>query len=67
MNDIQQIGAAVSDLIGVTRQLAEEVQKIAVHLERETTQLPDTTELPIILSELSELHQRLRTLSATPG
>ncbi len=67
MSDMQQLGAAVSDLIGVSRQLAEEVQKVATHLERETTQLPETTELPIILSELSELHQRLRLLSVAPG
>ncbi len=59
--------AAVADLIGVTRQLAAEVQKIAIHLERETTLLPEPGELPLILSELSELHQRLRKLPATPA
>ena len=67
MSDAQQLNAAVADLIGVTRQLAEQVQKIAIHLERETTRLPDPGELPLILSELSELHQRLRKLPATPA
>ncbi|MHC4106520.1 MAG: hypothetical protein ACYSTY_00390 [Planctomycetota bacterium] len=61
------MNSAVTDLVGVTRQLAEQVKRITVHLERETTRLPEANELPVILSELSELHQRLRKLAATPA
>jgi hypothetical protein len=67
MSDVRQLNSAVADLVGVTRQLAEQVQRVTVHLERETTRLPEANELPVILSELSELHQRLRKLAATPA
>ena len=67
MTDVEQVRAVVADLADVTHQLAQEVQKLSTHVERETTRRPEPDELPVILSELSALHQRVRKLTGTPA
>lgn len=59
----KELRLVVSDLAETTHQLAREVQKIATHLERETTRMHEPSELPVVLSELAELHRRVGKLS----
>ena len=59
----EQLTALLEDLLGVLHLQAEEIQRLVSHVEGQTTRIPHANQLPLILSELSELHQRVKKLS----
>ncbi len=63
MSDQAHIGTAVADLIEVLHLQAQEIQKLSTFVEQQTGRLPHASQMPLVLSELSELHQRVRRLA----
>ena len=59
-----ELTRAVEDLIGVMHLQAEELRRLITHAERQTTRLTYPDQMPLVLSELSELHNRVKGLSA---
>ncbi len=59
----EQLRAVLEDLIGVLHLQAGEIQRLLSHVEGQTTRIPDGNQLPLILSELSELQHRVKKLS----
>ncbi len=63
MTDLEQLIHVVDDLLGVLHLQAEEVQRLMTHVERQTVRSPDTSQLPLVLSELSELRHRVHHMA----
>ncbi len=64
MSDVEQLRTAVADLVEVLHRQAEEMQRLLAHIEGQTTRAPYPNQIPIILSELSELHNRIKKMQA---
>lgn len=64
MTDVEELRAVVEELVGVAQLQAQEMQKLITHVEQRTTHLPHASQLPLVLSELSELHIRVKELSS---
>lgn len=60
MTEFEKLRSIIEDLIEVARLQAEAMQQLATHLERQTTHMASPNQIPLILSELNELHQRIR-------
>ena len=56
---------ALDDLVGVLHDLAREVERAMVHIEGNVGPLPESTQMPIIVSRLSEVHHRIRRMRET--
>ncbi len=64
MTDVEQLRTAVEELVEVLHRQAEEMQRLLAHIEGQTTRAPYPNQIPLILSELSELHNRIKKLKA---
>ena len=66
MSDNEAIRTTLEDLIDVIHRQSKEVERIVTHLEGQTAPLDPPSELSIVVSELSELHNRVRRLNKLP-
>jgi len=57
----------LDDLIGVLHTQAKELERLMVHVEGSTSPLPEATQMPVVVSQLSELHHRVGKLRASCG
>ena len=68
---VDELAAVVDDLIEVLHLQARELEKLIGHVEQVTAHLPEASEMSVIRSSLSGLHQRVKKLrgldSATLG
>lgn len=62
MAELEQLAAALDDLIGVLHTQAKEIENLITHIEQTSARLTYPTQMPLIVSELSELRQRVRRL-----
>lgn len=66
MTDNEAVREALEDLTEVMHLQAKEIERIVTHLEQQTVPLDPPSQLPLVVSELSELHNRIRGLSTLP-
>ena len=59
----RQLNTALADLIGVLHQQAQELERLISHVEQQTARLPYRSRMSEVLSELSELRHRVRSLA----
>jgi hypothetical protein len=59
MSNETQIPQVMNDLIEVLQLQAKQIEKLIVHVERHTDTLNYRQEMPLVVSELSVLHQRI--------
>lgn len=64
MTDPDELRNVIDDLIDVLHLQAEELQRLLTHVEQETVRIPYPNQVPLVLSQLSELHHRVRHLAA---
>jgi len=64
MADPQELAAIVQELIEVFQLQARDLEKIVAHLEQTTDRLKEPSQLPLVVSELTGLHQRAKALRA---
>jgi hypothetical protein len=64
VTDVEELRAVVEELVGVAQLQAQEMQKLITHVEQRTSRLPQASQLPLVLSELSELHIRVKGFSS---
>jgi hypothetical protein len=62
MADTEQIRTLLEDLMEVLHLQAKEFERLIAHVERQTAHLGYRNQLPLVVSELSELHQRVKNL-----
>ena len=62
MPDIKDMAAALSDLVDAMHLQAKELERLTSHIERQTGPLPKPLQMSLVLSGLSELQVRLRSL-----
>jgi hypothetical protein len=63
VTDLERLIDVVDDLLGVLHLQAEEVQRLMTHVEQQTIRSPDPNQLPLVLSELSELRHRVHQMA----
>jgi hypothetical protein len=59
---VQQLEAITEDLISAMHTQAQELEKLINHVEQTTDRLAYSNQIPLIASELSELHRRIKEL-----
>lgn len=64
MADTEPLHQILEDLIEVLHLEAKELEKLVTHVEQQTTHLAESSQLPLVASELSELHHRVKQLAA---
>jgi hypothetical protein len=64
MASLEEIRTALEDLIEVLHLQAQELQKLITCIEQRSGALPYRHQLPLVSSELSELHHRVRQYAA---
>jgi Ala-tRNA(Pro) deacylase len=57
--DAELVRHALCDLVDVLHTQAKEIQRLSTHVERHTNSLLTPTQMPLVVSELAELHARL--------
>jgi hypothetical protein len=62
MIEAYQIAEMLEELIGLMHTQAKEIERLIVHVEQTTGRLGHETQMPLVVSELSELHKRVRKL-----
>jgi len=69
--NVERLAAIVDELVEVLHLQAKELEKLITHVEQVTVRLPEESEMSVIRSSLSGLHQRVKKLrgldSATLG
>lgn len=55
---------ALDDLVGVLQDQARELERAIAHIEGSVGPLPESSQMPIIVSRLSEVHHRIRKIRA---
>jgi hypothetical protein len=63
MSEVREICRIVSDLIETLQLQAAELERIVVHLEQQTVRLDPPTQLPLVISDFSALHRRIKQLA----
>ena len=59
---VQELAAIVAELVDVLHLQAKELEKLIMHVEQVTARMPEESEMSVIRSSLSGLHQRLKSL-----
>jgi hypothetical protein len=67
MADGEQLRQIVEDLIEVMHLQAKELEKLVEHVEQVAGHLGYQHQLPVVASELSELHVRIKKLGRLTG
>jgi acyl carrier protein phosphodiesterase len=63
MSEFREICRIVSDLIETLQLQAAELERIVVHLEQQTVRLDPSTQFPLVISNFSALHRRIKQLA----
>ncbi len=58
--NVEELAAVVDELIEVLHLQARELEKLITHVEQVTVHLPEESEMAVILSSLTGLHQRVK-------
>lgn len=58
-----ELHAFLEDLLDVLYEQAKEIERLTAHVERHTDRLLDESEMPVLVSGLSDLRTRLKTES----
>jgi hypothetical protein len=67
MSDFEQLGRIVEELISVMQLQAKELEKLVEHVQQVAGHIGYRHQLSAIASELSELHYRIKKLTADPA
>ena len=59
---VAELAAVVDELIEVLHLQARELEKLIAHVSQVTTRLPEESEMSVIRSTLTGLHQRVKKL-----
>lgn len=62
MSDVEKLRTAIADLIKVLQLQAKETERLILQLEQQTDLRIFDSQLPLVVSELSELHHRIKKL-----
>lgn len=62
MNETEELRAVIEDLIEATHLQAKELERLVTHVEQQTVPLEPASQISIVASELSELHNRVKKL-----
>lgn len=62
MSDVEKLRTAIADLIKVLQLQAKETERLILQLEQQTDLRNFDSQLPLVVSELSELHHRIKKL-----
>lgn len=54
----------LEELVDILHDQAKEVERLTAHVEGATTPLPQTSQMPLVISRLSALLQQLKTIRA---
>jgi hypothetical protein len=65
MTDCDQLARIVEDLIEVMHVQAKELEKLVEQVEQGAGRLASKPQMSVVASELSELHNRIKHLTAT--
>ena len=60
--NVEELATVVDELVEVLHLQARELEKLIAHVEQVTVHLPEGSEMSVIRSSLSGLHQRLKRL-----
>jgi hypothetical protein len=63
MADVSELHRVIEDLIEIVRLQTTELQRLIAHVEGQTVHLPQRSQVPLLLSELSELRSRVRKMA----
>ena len=58
----RSVAAILDELIDVLHEQAKELERLIVHVEGATSPLPTSSNMPIVVSRLSALHQEVKKL-----
>jgi hypothetical protein len=64
MADDHALWTIVGDLIAISRLQAKQIENLVTHVEQVTTRMPEAHQFSVIVSELSELENRLKSAVA---
>jgi hypothetical protein len=67
MTDFEQLRAAVEELVAVLLLQAKELERLVGRIEQSVGHLGGTDQFPVVASELSELHRRVKEMASSPG
>lgn len=59
---VEELAAVVDELIEILHLQASDLEKLIAHVEQVTVHLPEESEMSVIRSSLSGLHQRIKKL-----
>ena len=62
MRNTDELAAIFDELIEVLHLQARELQNLIVHVEQVTRKMPEESEMSVVRSTLSGLHQRIKKL-----
>lgn len=62
MDTSEELRKFLEDLIEVLHLQVKELEKLISHIAQQATYLGHKNQLPLVVSELSELHQRIKKL-----
>jgi polyhydroxyalkanoate synthesis regulator phasin len=62
---VEELAAVVDELIEVLHLQARELESLIAHVEQVTTRLQEESEMAVIRSTLTGLHQRIKKLRGT--
>jgi hypothetical protein len=62
MSELQELCRITAELIEVLQVEAAELERIVTHLEQQTVRLDHPCQLPVVVSDLSALHVRIKKL-----
>jgi polyhydroxyalkanoate synthesis regulator phasin len=63
--NVDKLAAVVDDLIEVLHLQARELENLITHVEQVTVHLPEESEMSVIRSSLTGLHQQIKKLRGT--
>jgi polyhydroxyalkanoate synthesis regulator phasin len=62
--DVEQLRIVVEDLIKIVQLQAKETEKLSTHVAKVTTHLSRESQMHLVVSELSEILNRVRKLKS---
>lgn len=63
--DPERLAGFLRDLVQVIHLQAKEIERLTTHVEQHTTRLLAPSTMPVVVSELSALHEQLEPKGAT--
>jgi len=60
--NVEELAAVIDELVEVLHLQARELEKLIAHVEQVTAHLPEESEMSVIRSSFSGLHQRIKKL-----